>query len=162
MIVGARSLLGLNKASNNITQINIDLSIYISINEETKTTFATRFGFGHNIGKYEFFQAQYLGGNENLRGYHNYRFAGRTAYFNNSEFRIRLATFRTYFFPGAVGLLVFHDIGKVAVPSQPKGKWHTGYGGGIWLSPLKRFVAVGTYTRSKEGWLPMVSFGFQF
>ena len=163
MNVAARSLVGLNQSSRTVTQLNFDLSIYVTVLEESKTTFATRFGVGHNIGNYEFFQAQYLGGNENLRGYHNYRFAGRTRFFNNSELRIRLAQFRTYFFPGAVGLVFFHDIGKVVVPSQTgNGEWHTGYGGGVWLSPLRRIVFVASYTRSKEGALPLLSFGFQF
>lgn len=162
MNMGGRTLIGLNQDSRTVTQLNFDLSIFISLIEESNVVLATRFGIGHNIGKYEFFQAQYLGGNENLRGYHNYRFAGRTRYFNNTELRFRLVQFRTYFFPGSMGMLVFHDVGKVSVPSQAKGKWHTGYGAGVWISPLRRVVIAGTYMRSIEGGLPLVSFGFQF
>src|SRR5690606_41428524 len=53
------------------------------------------FGYGKNFGDYEFFQAHYLGGKENLRGYHNNRFAGRTKMFNNTELRFRIADFNT-------------------------------------------------------------------
>lgn len=163
MNIAARTLFGLNKNTSTVTQLNFDLTLYISIIEETKTVFATRFGVGHNIGKYDFFQAQTLGGNENLRGFHNYRFAGRTRFFNNSELRIQLAQFRTYFFPGAFGMMVFTDVGKVTIPSQTgNGQWHFGYGAGLYVSPLKKFIIAFSAMRSKEGTLPLLTFGFQF
>jgi hypothetical protein len=40
--------------------------------------------------------------------------------------------------------------------------WHVGNGIGLWVSPLHRFVITGYFTRSKEGNLPLVTFGFQF
>jgi len=159
--MGARTLFGLNN-SKSYTQVNFDLAVYISVVEETKVVFATRFGWARNFGKYEYFQAQYLGGDDNLRGYHNNRFAGRTRLFNNSEIRVRVTEFRTYFFPGSAGLLFFHDIGKVREKDLPSKGWHSGYGAGIWVAPLRRFVITGSYTMSKESKLPMLTFGFQF
>src|SRR5687767_9899526 len=159
--MGARTLFGLNN-SKIYTRVNFDLAVYISVVEETKVVFATRFGWARNYGKYEFFQAQYLGGDDNLRGYHNNRFAGRSRLFNNSEIRVRVTEFKTYFFPGSAGLLFFYDIGKVREKDLPSKGWHTGYGAGIWVAPLRRFVITGSYAMSKESKLPMLTFGFQF
>jgi outer membrane translocation and assembly module TamA len=124
---------------------------------------ATRFGYGKNFGKFEFPQAYYLGGTENLRGYRRDRFGGRSAVFNNTELRFKVADFNTYLFPGSFGLLVFNDVGKVKVDGEKSSDWHVGNGGGVWLAPVKRFVITALATRSKEEkFLPYITFGFQF
>lgn len=83
--------------------------------------------------------------------------------FNNSELRLKLANFNTYLFKGAFGVLAFNDIGRVRADGEDSARWHDGYGGGIWYSPVKRAVIVGTMGFSgEEKWLPMLSFGFQF
>jgi hypothetical protein len=158
-----RSLFGLNSYSRNLTQVGLDMGIFMSIAPETKVVLGTRFGVGHNIGHFEFQQAQYLGGTENLRGYRKQRFAGRTMVFNNTELRLKLADFSTYLFPGSIGMLAFHDIGRVWNKGETSTKWHNGYGAGIWVSPIKRFVVTASATFSKEEkGLPLVTFGFRF
>jgi hypothetical protein len=37
-----------------------------------------------------------------------------------------------------------------------------GYGGGIWFSPLKRFVLTLSYAMSDEDKLPLFGFGWKF
>src|SRR5690606_11510311 len=93
--ITARHLWGLNDKAQNLTRIDFDLAVFVSLVENSRTVLATRFGYGKNFGDYEFFQAHYLGGKENLRGYHNNRFAGRTKMFNNTELRFRIADFNT-------------------------------------------------------------------
>ncbi|MEI6950317.1 BamA/TamA family outer membrane protein [Paraflavisolibacter sp. H34] len=159
----ARSLFGLNGSSQNVTQLGMDLSIFMSIVPQTRFVLATRFGWGHNIGHFEFQQAQYLSGPDNLRGYRKQRFAGRTMAFNNTEIRVKLADFNTYLFPGAIGLLAFHDVGRVWNRGESSHRWHTGYGGGLWLAPIRRFVVTASLMASKEErGMPLVTFGFQF
>ena len=148
--------------SNSVTQLNSDMSIYMSFSRQAGFVLAARIGAGHNFGKFEFFQAQYLGGNDNLRGYRKNRFAGQSIVYNNIEMRLKIADFRTYLFPGSIGLLAFHDAGRVWAKNDTSTKWHTGYGAGIWLSPLKRIVITASYTKSKEEALPLVTFGWQF
>ena len=122
-----------------------------------------RFGVGHNIGAFEIPQAQYLSGTDNLRGYRRNRFAGRTMFFNNAEIRIRLAEFSTFLFPGAVGINIFHDIGRVWMDDEKSGRWHNGYGGGIWLAPIKRWVISASVAHSKEeDLISYFSLGFRF
>ena len=136
--------------------------MFISANNPTKLVIAARFGAGWSYGNFEFFQAQYLGGTENLRGYRRERFAGRKMMFNNLELRYQIKEVETYLFPGAIGILVFHDIGRVWMKNETSKSWHTGYGAGLWAAPAKRAVLTLSYTRSKEGALPLATFGYQF
>jgi hypothetical protein len=156
-------LSGLNNASNQLTQLNSDLSLFMSFRTPANVVIATRFGGGINFNKdFEFFQAQYLGGTDNLRGFRKYRFAGKSMLFNNTELRIKLADFRTYLLPGSIGLLFFNDIGRVWVENDNSAKWHNGFGGGLWIAPLKRLAITASITKSDEETLPLITFGWQF
>ena len=84
-------------------------------------------------------------------------------FYNNSEIRLKIADFKTYLFPGSVGVFVFNDVGRVWTDDQKSQDWHVGNGGGIWLSPIRRFVITAAFTRSKEEKaLPLVTLGFQY
>jgi hypothetical protein len=161
---GARSLIGLNEQSNRVTQLHWDMSVVASFEPQAIAVYAVRLGVGHNIGAFEIPQAQYLSGTENLRGYRRNRFAGRTMLFNNAEVRIRLAEFSTFLFPGSLGIHLFHDIGRVWMDNEEnKGRWHNGYGGGIWVAPIKRWVVSASLAHSKEeNLIPYFSIGFRF
>jgi outer membrane protein assembly factor BamA len=163
MNFNVRPLLGLTNHSNNLVQAEIDMRLFASIFAFRKLVVATRLGYGRNFGKFEFPQAYYLGGTENLRGYRRDRFGGRSAVFNNTEIRYKVADFNTYLFPGSFGLLLFNDVGRVKMDGEKSTDWHVGNGGGIWIAPVKRFVVTALATRSKEEkLLPYVTFGFQF
>jgi hypothetical protein len=154
---------GLNNVSKQLTQLNSDLSLFISFNTPANFVIATRFSGGINFNKdFEFFQAQYLGGTDNLRGFRKYRFAGKSMLFNNTELRIKLADFRTYILPGSIGLLFFNDIGRVWIENDNSSKWHNGFGGGLWIAPLKRLAITASITKSDEETLPLITFGWQF
>ncbi|MEI9947022.1 MAG: BamA/TamA family outer membrane protein [Chitinophagaceae bacterium] len=157
-----KMLKGISSASSNVSQLSSNMSLFTSFSQRAGLVIATRFGFGHNFGNFEFYQAQYLGGTDNLRGYRKYRFAGKTMAYNNLEFRIKLADFKTYLFPGSLGLLFFHDIGRVWIKNDNTNKWRNGYGGGLWFSPLRKIVITACYTMSKEDKLPLITAGWQF
>ena len=156
-----RHLAGLNDEAYNFTQLNSDFTFNIGLIRKT-LIFSNRIGGGHNFGDFEFYQAQYLGSEEHLRGYRKYRFAGRSKFYNNAELRLRVATFKTYLFPAYFGVLGFYDTGKVWDLDGNSNKWLSGYGGGIWIAPLKRLVFTFTYTASEEDKLPLITFGWQF
>ena len=63
---------------------------------------------------------------------------------------------------GAADNILSHDIGRVWLKGEKSNKWHNGYGGGLWISPANRIVFTGSMMHSKEGWLPLISLGFQF
>ena len=155
-----RFLSGLNNASNNVTQFNSDFTFYVPLSKGIVWT--NRFGGGHNWGDFEFYQAQYLGSEDNLRGYRKYRFAGRSRIFNNTELRMKVANFRTYLFPGSMGLLFFFDTGNIWADNISTTKWVSGYGGGVWFSPLSRIVITLSYAASKEDKLPLIGLGWKF
>ena len=157
-----RHLQGLNDNSYNFTQFNADFTFHLTIAKRT-LVLVNRTGGGHNFGDFEFYQAQYLGGEDNIRGYRKYRFAGRSKIFNNTEIRWRAATFRTYLFPAYFGFFAFYDTGKLWEDgSDSSTGWINGYGGGVWIAPLSRIVLSVSYTASKEDKLPIVSLGWKF
>lgn len=159
----AKVLKGLgNNSYDKVTQLNSDFSFYLSLIHD-RLTFANRTGGGITMGSgFEFFQAQYLGSDDNLRGFRRERFAGKSKFYNQAELRLRLANFRTYLFPAAFGILAFVDAGRVWVDNDNDKKMFTGYGGGIWFSPLRRLMIAVTYAISKEDKLPLIGFGWQF
>ncbi|MFN2456817.1 MAG: BamA/TamA family outer membrane protein [Chitinophagaceae bacterium] len=161
--LNVRPLLGINKYSSNLVQFNADMAVFISVTPQARTVLATRVGYGHNFGDYEFPQAHYLSGTENLRGYRKHRFAGRTMFFNNTEVRFKILDFNTYLFPGTLGLHAFHDVGRVWSVNDTSNDWHNGFGAGIWIAPIRRFVLTGSLTFSKEEKaLPLLTFGYFF
>jgi hypothetical protein len=153
-------LKGLNDESYDVTQLRSDFAFYLRLSKNLVLT--SRFGGGHNFGDFEFYQAQFLNSLDNLRGYRKYRFAGESMAFNNTELRIRFGDFRSYLFPGSIGMVLFHDIGRVWHDLDGSDSWHSGYGGGVWIAPLKRFVISVMVTSSKESTLPLIGFGWQF
>ena len=160
---GIRQLIGLNESSRRLTQLHWDMSVIASFKPQPRVMYALRLGVGHNIGAYEIPQAHYLSGTENLRGFRRNRFAGRTMLYQNTEIRVRLAEFNTYLFPGYFGLLAFSDVGRVWVDHEQSRRWHHGFGGGIWIAPIKRVVLTATLAHSKEeDMLPYLSVGFRF
>ena len=157
-----RSLAGLNDSSFNLTQLNSDFSFYVSLIPGW-LVFANRIGGGINLGEgFEFYNAQYLGNDDNLRGYRKNRFAGKSKLYNQAELRLKLGNFKTYLFPGSLGLYAFFDAGRVWIKNDTDKKTLTGYGGGFWFSPLRRILISVGYAVSKEDKLPVVGFGWQF
>jgi hypothetical protein len=160
---GVKQLFGLNSRSNNLTQLHFDLGILASLKVAPKTVYGLRFGYAKNIGAYDIPQAQYLSGTDNLRGFRRDRFAGRSMMFYNVEIRHKLADFTTYLFPGSIGVLLFDDVGRVWADTEDSRRWHNGYGAGIWIAPIQRWVfTVSAAHSNEEKLLPYVSIGFRF
>ena len=154
---------GLTNASNDLSKITGELAFYHSFRIPAKLTFATRIGGGYNFGDFEFFQANTLDGNSNLRGYRKTRFAGRSSFYNNFDLRLKLFSFKSVITPGSFGLVGFNDFGRVWVEDENSDKWHHGYGGGVWLSPLDEAVISFMLAFSEEeSPLPLLKFGFLF
>lgn len=158
-----RLLKGLGDNSyDKVTQLNSDFTFFFNLLPD-RLTFVNRTGFGTTLGDgFEFFQAQYLGSDDNLRGFRRQRFAGKTKFYNQAEMRLRLANFKTYLFPAAFGIMAFVDAGRVWVENDPTEKFVAGYGGGIWFSPLRRLLVSVSYGVSKEDKIPQVMLGWQF
>jgi hypothetical protein len=153
---------GLNDASHPYSKLNSSLALYTSFSTKADLVLATRVGWGRTFGQYEFYEAQTLGALEDLRGYRKYRFTGDEEFFHNFDVRVKLAEFQTYLFPGSLGLQFFNDIGRVWQQGQSSEEWHDGYGGGIWISPLRRMVLSACYAEGTDGGMVLLKLGFQY
>ncbi len=161
-----RHLSGLGDTKKyKVTQLNSDFSVLVPLVKE-KLVLAERFGAGHNFGDFEFYNAQYLGTEDNLRGYRKYRFAGQSKVYNNIEMRLLIANFKTYLFPAAFGIFGFYDTGHVwdleGSTKDDDTKWASGYGGGIWISPLRRILFTVTFAASEEDRMGLVGLNWRF
>jgi len=170
-ISNVKHLSGLNSNSyDNVTQINSDFTFHLNL-VNGWLTFANRLGAGVTMGKnatptdnkFEFYQAQYLGTEDNLRGYRKQRFAGRSKIYNQAELRLKVANLKTYLFPASFGVYAFLDAGTVkAFKKDPTNKALIGYGGGVWFAPLRKIVISLSYAMSDEDNIPLVGLGWKF
>jgi hypothetical protein len=102
-------------------------------------TLALRLGGQKIWGDYPFHEAAFIGGSKNVRGYHRQRYAGDASVFANAELRLPLSQF-TLLFPTEFGIHGVADVGRVFFAEDPEtaNSWHSGFGGGIWLSIFNR------------------------
>jgi len=112
----------------------------------TDMQFNARVAGEKNWGRYPFFESAFIGGAAQrlpldltgasvgnlLRGYDLNRFAGDASVVANSELQVALGKFNAAL-PFRYGLTALADVGRVFVANESSSKWHTGYGGGLWL-----------------------------
>jgi hypothetical protein len=148
------------EGSKGYMNVNYNTSFYASAG---KLTAAIRPGVAFNIGDdYEFYQANTLGLNKNLRGFRRDRFAGKTVLYNNAELRLKFRNSNGYFLRGDYGFVTFFDNGRVWIPDESSDKWHVGYGAGVFFIPYNMVALTATYGMSKEENIISVKAGFQF
>lgn len=153
---------GLGPAATDYARLHAELAVYRTVRLPFKVTLAGRVGGGTNFGDFEFFQASTLDGLYHVRGYRRSRFSGRSSFYHNLEARLRLFNFQTYLFPGAAGVMGFHDVGRVWNDNERSRQWHQGYGGGVWFAPVNLITITAGYLISDENRLPLISAGFLF
>jgi len=153
---------GLNQFSNSIVQFTGAFSVYQALDKKKGIVLTDRIGGGLTFGKQAFYQSQFLGGQGNLLGYREFRFGGQHSLYNNLELRVKVTDFINYIIPGQVGLLGFHDVGRVWRKGEQSNVWHQGYGGGIYFAPASLAVLRFVMGHSNEGWYPYVSMKFRY
>jgi hypothetical protein len=158
-------LSGNSKSYDHVGQLYSEFSFYVSL-VKNWLVWANRTGAGVTMAdnmNFEFYQAQYLGSKEDLRGFRRERFAGKSKIFNQTELRLKLANLKTYLFPASFGMFAFLDMGRVSAPAPfDKGSMATGYGGGFWIAPLNRLVISISVGVSNEDTIPLFGFGWKF
>lgn len=153
---------GINKYSNSFGQLTASISLYKNLDGRKAFILADRFGGGITVGKPAFYQALYLGGQGNLLGYRQFRFAGENMFYNNLELRAKLGDLVSYVLPGQVGLLGFYDVGRVWKRDEASTAWHHGVGGGVYFAPASLTVVRFVMGHSTDGWYPYVSVNFRY
>ena len=128
---------------------NLGMMFPISLNH--KWIFASKirsqFNFGDNL---QLYQSAFIGGNNGLRGFRNERFAGKSAFTQNSNIRYTINKVKTPILPVTYGLSLGYDYGRVWLPNEASDKWHTSYGTTLWFSAPLAKINLNLFN-SKEG-----------
>jgi hypothetical protein len=156
------AMKSLNDNARNYGQVQSEFSFLINPDRDSVLVIADRVGGGTTLGNAAYYQQLKLGGGQNLRGFYDWRFTGKTMAFNNFEVRLKLFDFASYLLPGTLGLVGFDDVGRVWTPGEVSDTWHNGYGGGFYFEPAQLILIQGVVGFSKEGAYPYVSAGFRF
>jgi hypothetical protein len=154
---------GLGTDQIDLLRLASSFSIYISPNNQRfNPTIALRFGGQYLTGDYLFYQSASIGNNTTLRGFRNDRFAGFASAYQNTELRVPLSSIYNYVFTGSWGVYGFLDHGRVWAEGERSGRWHRGYGPGVYLNLYQFFVLSGSVGFSREGEYFLLRSGFLF
>ncbi|MFA6084085.1 hypothetical protein [Mucilaginibacter sp.] len=160
------TIKGLQQLGNNgddrFGQIVSEFNFYLNPGRDSVFTISNRTGVGTTIGNAAYYQQLKLGGLHTLRGYHTWRFTGKTMAYNDLELRLKVLDFNSYLFPGSVGILGFNDLGRVWSPNESSSQWHDGYGFGVYLIPADLISIQFSKGYSKEGSISYLSIGYNF
>lgn len=158
--IGARYLTNLKEIEKDHLNLNATVKFYIPITKAIVV--AHRSGGATNIGDYEFYQANAIGGHNYLRGYWRTRFTGQSSFYQNTDLRIKLFNLKGYLFRGTLGIYGFFDDGRVWVKKEKSDTFHTGYGGGIFYTPYNLVALNLSYGMSDEANIISFKMGFFF
>ncbi len=157
------SALAALKNGKPLTSIVSDLTLYSSLTDPARLVTVVKVGGGHIFSKnYEYFQALNLGQNNVLRGFRKNRFSGRSLAYLSFEARVKLMDTKSYFLPGAFGVLGFTDVGKVWTRSNESKRWHNSFGGGVYYAAYNTVLLSATVGFSKEEALLNFTIGSKF
>ncbi|MFA6083151.1 BamA/TamA family outer membrane protein [Mucilaginibacter sp.] len=152
---------GLNGYSKSFMQLRPEFTFYQKLNSSGTIVLSDRVGGGITIGKQAFYQSMFLGGQGNLLGYLQNRFAGKHMVYNNLQGRVKLFNIASYIIPGQLGLSGFYDAGRVWADGETSSTWHQGVGGGFYFSPASLTILQVLAGHSNEGWYPYISLNFR-
>ena len=125
--------------------------------------FATRISFEHNEGSPEFYQLASMGGGINYRAARIDRYLGNTLFTHNIDLRMMGFAFGKKEAPSVAGFILGFDYGRVWLDGEEEsGKWHVGYGGGLWAAPLGATILSLTYFQDSEQKRIAFAAGFPF
>ncbi len=152
----------LRDTDRDFTILNSSLALYQNIDRKANFIFATKVGVQHRTGDFPFFHSAVLGGKSNLRGFRADRFYGKTAFYHNTDLRLRLFGSANKILPFTAGLMGGVDYGRVWLDNENSDTWHVGYGGGVWVAPLGFIVLNFGYFITEEDERFSFRIGFDF
>jgi hemolysin activation/secretion protein len=135
---------------------------YLTAPLPLRPTLALRAGGAKLFGRYPFHEAATIGGSGSLRGLLRQRYAGDAAAYGNVELRLLLLRRDRSLVP-RFGVFGLADAGRVFVEGEASDRWHTAFGGGIWLAIAEPKRIVSVALAQSEGHLRFyVQGGFTF
>ena len=152
-------------------QVNGNANLYLSAGRVA--TLALRVGGKKLFGEYPYMEAASIGEGglgvgalaepeDTVRGFRARRYIGDSSAWANAGLRLRVSHIDLVL-PGAWGVTAFGDVGRVWLEGESSDTWHTGVGGGIWLSFLNdRMALSGGLAHSEEDDIFYFSGGFSY
>jgi len=114
-----------------------EASGYLTLGGRRAPVLALRAAGERVWGRFPFHASAFVGGADTVRSLPPQRLAGEASLFANAELRLPVADFFLVL-PGEWGLLALADAGRVYVSGEQSRRWHTAWGGGLWLAYLNR------------------------
>ncbi|MBT0609165.1 metallophosphoesterase [Aequorivita echinoideorum] len=124
-----------------------------------KTNLRTHLNFGN---QYEFYQAAFIGGDSDLRGYRAERFMGRSALVGSADLRYKFPSFKIGIIPINIGIYGGADLGRVWQRNETSKKWHNSRGGGLYINGSGGLNGSFSAFNSTEGTRVTFGLGFDF
>jgi hypothetical protein len=131
-------------------EVHGEASTFLSPDVALQPTLALRVGAKRLWGTFPFHESAFVGGIGTVRGLRLQRYAGNASAWGNAELRLRLFGINLLV-PGDVGVFGLADTGRVFLEGEDSRRWHTGVGGGLWVSFLRRENTISVAAASSEG-----------
>lgn len=143
---GAYWVANLNDSKRNFPVLSASLGLTQRITKNDALVFHTMLK-GKTIlnNNFDFFQGVTLGGDEELRGYRNERFTGKSAFSQNLDLRVRFGTIRRVLVPMKYGIKLGYDYGRAWIDGEHSNRWHSDVGAGLWFNVVHVIDFSATY-----------------
>ena len=143
----ARGFPPLWNLSESFTTTRAEGSMYVPL-LPNRVHLAVRGGASMASGLFPAQYAATIGGWETMRGYRWQRFSGDAAVDGSTELRVPVGTVNLLL-RWNTGVFGLADVGRVWMSGESDGRWHTGFGGGLWFEALGKAISVG-YAKGEE------------
>ncbi|MGH7630450.1 MAG: hypothetical protein ACREOF_13925 [Gemmatimonadales bacterium] len=158
---GATLVPGTWDAAGTFGSVRASAATYLALPVPLSPVLALRGGAARAWGPYPWFESPALGGEASLRGHDLGRLAGDAAVYGGAELRARLFGF-SLGVPGDFGVLGLTDVGRVWLDGERSGRWHSAWGGGVWLSVVDQAATLSATLADGERTTLYVRGGFAF
>jgi hypothetical protein len=139
-----------------------EFTTYLTPPISLQPTLALRVGGRKLWGRYPFFEAAMIGGVSTVRLGRVNRYAGDASAYGTAELRIPVAKVMLVL-PADLGIFGLADAGRVFLEGETSDKWHSAFGGGLWLSFLSRDNTIAAAVAAgdeRTGFYMQAGFGF--
>jgi hypothetical protein len=140
------ALLGIDRAFGTASA---DGAFYLPLGRRGGPHLAFRAGGALASGGFPAQFSPAIGGRSSVRGYSWRRFAGDAAAHGGAEVRVPVGTLNLVV-KSQLGLFGLAESGRVWFDGASDGGWHTGVGGGFWLSAFGKAISV-AYVQGEAG-----------
>ena len=111
---------------------------------------------------FEFFQGATIGNGDGLRGFRDQRFTGKSAFYQDTDLRLRLGRVRNPIIPISYGIYGGFDYGRVWISNDNSDQWHTSIGSGLFFNIAGSATANFAYFSSDDGGIVNIGLSLSF